>query len=290
MEYSIGNDVLKVKISTKGGELQSIQDKDETEYLWQGDEKFWNGKAPNLFPYIARLTEGKYIFHNKEYKMDIHGFLKDIEMDIESASDTKLELSMRSNDVTWRQYPFMFKLYIIYEVVQRSLNVTYLIENHDIKTMFFGIGGHPGFNVPLESGIEFSEYYLELSNSTAVKKIGMSEDCFVTGIDREYMLEDGNIIPLRHAMFDEDAIILTQMSDQIVLKSNKSDKKISIYYPEMKYLSLWHWPRTEAPYICIEPWTSLPSRKGVVENLETQENLVELGAKSSYKNTWVISI
>ena len=29
--------------------------------------------------------------------------------------------------------------------------------------MYFGLGGHPGFNVPLEAGLSFEDYCLEFS-------------------------------------------------------------------------------------------------------------------------------
>ena len=73
MRYTIENKYVKVKISSKGAEIQSIKGYDGIEYIWQGDKDTWEGHAPNLFPYIARLTDGKYRYKNKEYKMDIHG-------------------------------------------------------------------------------------------------------------------------------------------------------------------------------------------------------------------------
>ena len=42
MEYCIENEKLRVRVSTKGAELQSIRGADGTEYLWQGDERFWH--------------------------------------------------------------------------------------------------------------------------------------------------------------------------------------------------------------------------------------------------------
>ncbi|MBR0333031.1 MAG: hypothetical protein IIX20_05900, partial [Alistipes sp.] len=95
---------------------------------------------------------------------------------------------------------------------------------------------------------------------------------------------------LHHDMFDEDAIILTDMPRQITLGSDKGSKKVIVTYPGMDYLGLWHMPHTDAPYICIEPWSSLPSRKGVIEALEKQENLISLGAGESYENCWAVEI
>ena len=55
-EYSLDNGVLSVRVSSIGGQLLSVK-KDGKEYLWQGDPAFWEDRAPNLFPYIARLTK-----------------------------------------------------------------------------------------------------------------------------------------------------------------------------------------------------------------------------------------
>ena len=56
MNYKISNSILTVKISSRGGELRSMCDSDGQEYIWQGDKEIWEDRAPNLFPYIGRLT------------------------------------------------------------------------------------------------------------------------------------------------------------------------------------------------------------------------------------------
>ena len=58
----------------------------------------------------------------------------------------------------------------------------------------------------------------------------------------------------------------------------------------MSYLGIWHMPKTDAPYICIEPWYSLPSRKEVVEELETQLRLVSIEPKCEYENKFTIEV
>ena len=83
MIHTIQNEYLTVKIHEKGATLWSIMDKDGTEYLWQGDEQYWKDRAPNLFPYIARMTKGRYTLKGKTYKMDIHGH--DLAEDFENA-------------------------------------------------------------------------------------------------------------------------------------------------------------------------------------------------------------
>ena len=64
----------------------------------------------------------------------------------------------------------------------------------------------------------------------------------------------------------------------------------AVTFPQMAYLGLWHWPRTDAPYVCIEPWTSLPAYDGRVDDLETKEDMFELSPLASYELIWTITV
>ncbi len=290
MRYQIKNANMQADILSFGAQLCSLKSTDGTEYLWQGDAKYWGDMAPNLFPYIARMTEKSYIVYGKKYEMDIHGFAKDTEFQVEQKAENHIVFSMSDSEETKKQYPFSFLFTIEYRLEENRLQVTYGVKNNDDKTMYFGVGGHPGFQVPLEEGQQFTDYYLEFDTEAAAERVGFSEDCFVTGENQIYPLEAGKRIRLRHDLFEDDAIILTKMSKGITLTSDKGKKSIRVTYPDMPYLGLWHMPKTDAPYICIEPWSSLPSRKGVVEDLATQPGLISLEPNTEYKNQFVIEI
>ena len=116
MIYTIENEALKVQISDRGAEMMSIQTKDGTEYLWQGDEKYWGDRALNLFPYIARLTEGKYTLDGQTYHMDIHGFVKTSVLVPEEQKADRITLKLTQNEETLAQYPFDFIYRIRYEL------------------------------------------------------------------------------------------------------------------------------------------------------------------------------
>ncbi|MCI6004854.1 MAG: aldose 1-epimerase family protein, partial [Blautia sp.] len=115
------------------------------------------------------------------------------------------------------------------------------------------------------------------------------EDCFVLGKEEFQGLTDGRL-PLKHDLFDEDAIVLENTKGRVALKCEKSPSSIRVEYDDRRYIGFWHCPRTEAPYVCIEPWSSLPSRKGIVEELETQEDLVSLMPGETYTGTIRITI
>ncbi len=297
INYTIENEILKVSICDKGAELQSIC-KDGKEYLWQADPTYWDEKAPNIFPYVARLTQGKYVWNGREYHLPIHGFLPSSTLLVEEKSQERIVFRLDANKETLACYPFDFTYRVIYELAENELNITYQVENHGQETMYFGIGGHPGFAVPVgcgtgmsENHINFEDFYLEFSEDDKEPiRIGFSPTCFLTGKDSRYELVDGNRINLHHNMFDEDAIVLKNVPRCVMLKSDHSDHSVRVSFPDMDYIGFWHAVKTDAPYICIEPWSSLPSRQDVVEDISKQPDLKMLPGGGQYQNRWKIEI
>ena len=80
------------------------------------------------------------------------------------------------------------------------------------------------------------------------------------------------------------------MCREVTLKSAKTGRFVRVSYPEMAYLGIWHWPKTDAPYVCIEPWTSLPARQDVVEEFACKSDMIHLLPGRTYENTWTITI
>ena len=74
------------------------------------------------------------------------------------------------------------------------------------------------------------------------------------------------------------------------MKSDKTDKSVTVSYTNMPYLGLWHKPKTDAPYICIEPWNGMPSDDGTVDAMETKKYMVRLAAGESEKFAFTIKI
>lgn len=290
MIYTIKNDKIEVSVEDLGAQMRSIKDAEGKEYLWQGDEKYWNGSAPNLFPYIARLTEGKYTLRGKTYEMPKHGFLRNSVLKLKEKTQTKMVFSLKDSEETYKMYPYHFEIKVKYELFENELKVSYNVTNKDKKVMYFGIGGHPGFQVPIEKELSFEDYFIEFAKGTEMKRVGMSEDCFVMGNEKVFPLEENRRLSLRHNLFDDDAIILKDAPSRVALASEKGSVRIEMETSHLGYLGIWHKPASDAPYVCIEPWSSLPSRKDVVEDLEKQDNLVSLKPDGYYTGFFKVKI
>ena len=290
MLYTIQNSQLCVTIDSLGAQLMSITAADGTEYLWGGDEAYWRNRAPNLFPYVGRLTEGRCTYGGKSYEMTRHGFANRTQFSaLESGAD-HITLHMEDSGETRAVYPFAFAFDLVYALSGNTLSVTYRVTNRDGKEMYFGLGAHPGFRVPLEPGKAFTDYRLTFAQPCQPWQVLMSDDYLINGQEAPYPLEGGRSMPLRHDLFDHDAIILKNMDRTVTLSAGEGSRGVTVSYPRMRYLGVWHKPESDAPYVCLEPWLSLPSRHGVVEDLSQQNDLMALCPGETYENRWTVTI
>src|ERR1700729_3631588 len=105
--FTIESGELKIKVSPKGAELQSIYNKEtHLEYLWDGDPAFWAKKSPILFPIVGTLKNDTYYYNDKAYKLSRHGFARDMEFEVEKQSTASISFLLRSNETTLQNFPF----------------------------------------------------------------------------------------------------------------------------------------------------------------------------------------
>lgn len=287
--YSIKNDQLELVIRSLGAEIISMKDKEGNEYIWQADPEYWDGQAPNLFPFIGRMTDKKYTLDGKSYEVDLHGFAKDTEFEVNQLSETEILFFMSDSEETYKHYPYKFQFGVKYRLLGANLQMEYMIRNLDEKEMYYAVGAHPGFNVPFEKDTAFEDYYFEFADCDDLKRVIFSEDGFVLRED-DYELRENKYLDLRHNIFDDEAIVLRNMSKAVTLTSKNGKKAIQVAYPRMDHVGFWHWPKKDAPYVCVEPWSSLPARKGQIEDLATQPGLLKLKPKAEIMNPVTISI
>ena len=290
MLYTIHNSDMTVTIDGLGAQLQSITAAGGTEYLWSGDPAYWSSRAPLLFPYVGRLTDDTYTCDGRAYQMTRHGFARRTEFSVLTQGKDHITLYMEDSEESRKLYPFAFRFDVSYVLEGNTLVIVYAVESRDGRTMFFGLGGHPGFRVPLEEGRAFTDYRLTFAQPCQPWQVLMSENYMISGREAPYPLENGVDLPLRHDLFDRDAIILKHFARSVTLSAGEGTRGLTLSCPRMRYLGIWHQPKTDAPYVCLEPWVSLPSREGVVEDLSQQFDLVSLEPRQRYENRWTVTV
>ena len=177
----IKNEQLTVEISSLGAELQSIKDAQGNEYLWDGDEQYWNRHSPILFPIVCGLWKDTYRIDGKEYQLGRHGFARDTEFQLISKSEDRITYALTDSEATLKDYPYHFNLAITYRLEGKKLHVIWHVANTDDKQIFFQIGGHPAFLVPgAEKGKELKGQ-LKFDNPEPERLYGNGGGCGVEG-------------------------------------------------------------------------------------------------------------
>ncbi len=291
MMYILENDTLRVKVSSLGAELQSIRRTDkDVEYLWQGDNAYWARRASNLFPVCGRLAGGGYTYRGKRYELGSHGFARNMEWSVLHQKADSLTLQLTSNEETLAAYPFPFAVEMTYALSEDRLSVTTIVHNKGEESMPFAVGGHPGFNVPLTEGETFDDYVLEFDEVCQPLAFELAENCFFTGKMKALTLEEGCRLPLRHSLFDEDAIFVKDAAKGVTLRSTISEHSLHVAYPDYPYVGFWHCPKTEAPFVCIEPWTMGPSAENHWEDLEQKADMIHLDGGAVHRVNYTITV
>ncbi|WP_252895258.1 hypothetical protein [Fructilactobacillus florum] len=191
----------------KGAEVVSVVNSEQLEYLWNGDPKHWKRHAPLLFPIVGRLQDDQYQYDGTIYKMYQHGFARDSNFEIESQSDTQAVFLLRPNATIKKHYPFNFRLYVTYQLLQDTLAVSMLVKNDDQHSMYFSIGAHPAFRVPLEPEHEqFSDYQVEVLPHREYSLIQLNQEGLTTSSESVCGVNTKKI-GIMHCLFKDDAKI-----------------------------------------------------------------------------------
>ena len=253
--YTIKNDLLTIAVNTFGAELCSIV-KNETkkEYLWHGDPAFWGRRSPILFPIVGSLKNKEFIYENKSYPMNQHGFARDMEFSLLDQTDSSISFQLTSTPETLEKYPFEFELTISYELVGTKLIVSWDVHNTNKTPMYFSIGGHPAFLCPIQEGENRRDCSFEFNtkeNQFEYKKV-------ITGgllnTESNTMKLDHGCLAIGDHLFDEDALVIeNKQATKVSLLSKDHTPYLTMHF-DAPLFGLWSPAKENTPFVCIEPW------------------------------------
>ena len=263
MIYTIRCGGVEADIESFGAELISLR-KGGEELIWQGDA--WRGHAPVLFPIVGRLPDGAYTYRGKRYEMSIHGFAKNTDFALKEKCENAVTLEITSSEKTLAIYPFDFAFTAHYEISESGkLTSSYTVTNKGTGDMYYMFGCHPGF--ALRGSSKIGEFTIDFGTQALTKHL-LTDGKWVSGALENYPLE-GGMYPLNEEeIYGEGTVIFSDTAHRVVLFDNNSSDKIEITYSSnLPYLALWKMPSSDARYICIEPWSGVPTDGGADEDL-----------------------
>lgn len=289
MPIQIENDLICASIQPLGAELTSLKlNSQNLEYLWQADKAFWAKHSPVLFPFVGTLKGNQFLYNGESFNSGRHGFAREKHFQVKSSSPESVSFILCSNNETKKDYPFDFEFCIHYSVVDNSLKVEYEVINTGISDLYFSVGGHPAFRVPLTDTSHYEDYYLKFEKRENAPRWPISKEGLIelTAIP---LLENDNILPLTKELFSKDALVFKNIaSEKIWLESKTSKSGLCFSFKDFPYLGLW--AAKNADFVCIEPWCGIADSVDTTQEINEKEGINKLAPSEIFKRHWTVEI
>ena len=269
MNYVIKNECYEAVVSDLGAELISVKNTKGFEFLWQNNADFWDSHAPILFPVCGRLKDKGYSYNGTKYEMNSHGFARDMIFTVIETTESSISLALASNEQTKKIYPFDFELIATYALVGDRLNFIFTVKNCDTGTLPYMFGWHPGFNLPTDDSIDINDYKLYLGvNKLAWCKL--QNGPFASPDRTPYELTSGFYPLSEREIYDNDTMIFEGHNNFANLSAGGSFSVLMDWSDNLPELCIWKENSSDAKFLCIEPWTSLPGDGVTDEDFNTR--------------------
>ncbi|EMK1049248.1 aldose 1-epimerase family protein [Listeria monocytogenes] len=284
------NEVLLVEMKTAGAELTRIFHKDTgLEYLWNADSKFWGRHSPVLFPTVGRLVEDTYLVDGKPYHLGQHGFARDRDFQVIEQTEKSVRFELDADEDSLAVYPYKFKLSIIYTIEKNTVAVSYEVENTDNKRIYFSIGAHPAFNLPLTDGTTFEDYYLDFGTEENLETLCL-EGPYRSGEIKKVVDKPAQYLPLSYDLFKNDALIFEALKQkEMTIKSDKKPHFVKVSFPEFPFVGVWT-AKPGTPFLCIEPWYGIADGAGESVELRDKAGIEHLEPEAVFASEYEITV
>lgn len=266
MLHTLANENNVLTFSEKGAELISWKFGD-LELIWQAEPDIWPRHSPILFPFVGQLKNSCFIHHGKKYEMPRHGFVRDLIWTLKSKDQRHLCFELLWNEQTFKNYPFCFKIFSIYELEENHLRHQFEVINAGEELMYFGIGAHPAF---ITSGLE-GEFVLIKG-----EKVNYKFNELRNGLISNKQNTTAGKIYLNENTFENDAwVFLNQGIRALQLFRKNPDFLIEVKGKKNPFWGIWSVPRCRK-FVCLEPWWSHADFENQEADITFKNNIIPL--------------
>lgn len=243
-------------IDSVGAQLISLKNSEDIEYIWQRDPGFWSRSSPLLFPIVGNCRDNRTILEGKVWELPKHGFCREKDFTVTNQQEGSASFEIRDTEETKKFYPYSFCLSLTYTLWEGVLLMDYKVHNKDSRTMYYCLGGHPGFNCPLREGEVFEDYELVFEKEETISSIkyDVMRQAFDPA-DKICRLNKSRVLPLTRELFKDDAVYFDNLqSRKVSIINRNTGKGVEAAFPGFETVAFWSPYPAEAPFICVEPW------------------------------------
>ena len=265
---TISNESLRVSISTKGAEVQSIQDVNtQREYIWSGDAQWWSGHSPILFPIVGGMWNGTCRIDGEEISIPKHGIVRRAEWTAIDVQPSQATFAINSTVASSKSYPFAFNLQVTYTLEGRKLTASFKVKNLSGCDLWFQLGGHPAINLPNWDERDAVDGYLKIEGKTDHVLRAGEQGCLEP---QQYNvpLNEQSLIPISVNTFSNEALIFDESQVKAAIVMDKNANPIARVESSAPVWLFWQPQGVHTPFVCCEPWYGLCDHQGFEGKIE----------------------
>jgi len=278
---TIASPDLTVTVSPLGAELQSVTDARGDDWLWDGDPRWWTGRAPILFPTVGMSSNGAR-FGGMSYPMGKHGFARGSNFAVVEAAADRVTFRLEADAASREQYPFAFRLDVTHRLDGATLTLQAEVTNLDTVPMPAGFGFHPALRWPLPRTGGASRFHhivrFDADEPEPLREIS-PDGLFAPGA-RATPVHD-NEIQLHDSLFEHDALVWEAPNSRGLSFGVPDGPSVRVDFPDMPMLGIWTKPG--AGYLCIEPWHSRADDEGFSGEFADKPGVVTLAPGEAHR-------
>ena len=260
MIHTIENELLKVSVTTFGAQVCSVVRKcDGVEHMHDADPDVWGYHAPILFPYTGKLADGVLEAKGETFPGGQHGFARLMEHTFVRQNENEIVMELTHSPETLAKWPYRFRLTSTVTLEGDCVTQKLTVENLDEADMPFGIGYHPAFRLPFDESHGAGDYAFRFDAPQSPMCLGTQPLGLLNG--SWYSLgKNTDTIPLDETTFANDSHCMFNLTAKTLgIYEKGTGRGVVCDISGFPYTLIWSKPVWPVPFVCIEPWMSLPA-------------------------------
>ncbi len=154
--------------------------------------------------------------------------------------------------------------------------------------MYFSVGAHPAFNIPLTKNTNYNDWFLTFGTNENAGIYPLNKDGLIVQNANSFF-DNTNKINLSKELFYNDALIFKNLkSKTIKIESDKNEHGILMEFNDFPYYGIWS--AKDANFVCLEPWCGISDTESSDGKLMNKEGINTLQSNETFIRNWSVTL
>ncbi len=172
----------------------------------------------------------------------------------------------------------------------RTLTVSWKVANNSDGDMYFAIGGHPAFRVPVLPDTKRSDYRLTFDGQESLTYLLLDPESGTAKAEEKATLKlENGTCQIEDHMFDHDALVFDNQITRAGIQLPDGTPYLELRCVGFPNFGIWS-ASQDAPFVCLEPWMGRCDDYGFTGDLSEKPFINHLKMDEMFETAYTIEI